>query len=276
MGANGRTTRYRIGDYARYMGVTPDFLKHYEQLGLITPFVGENGYRHYPFAESSRLLSCLSLRSYGIPLKEIEPMLRKDDTEAFCQKLDAYADALRKQIAFDQAIVREHEQLSRWIARMDGRMEDWRVAELPACLFLPHTDLYTFLGDARIYDLLSVWTSYMPMVKSCLRITPAEGGSRPSFCWGLAVPEEIAVAHQLPTNDIVERLPARKVFVLDYNGLKHLPEEAPLEHRYRHFLSRMQALNLHPTGPVFQTVLFHTHDADGIVQEHGYMTAPVD
>lgn len=26
---------YRIGDYARYMGVTPDFLKHYEENGLL-------------------------------------------------------------------------------------------------------------------------------------------------------------------------------------------------------------------------------------------------
>ena len=47
---------YRIGEYARYMGVTPDFLKHYEQFGLITPSVAENGYRYYPFRESSRLL----------------------------------------------------------------------------------------------------------------------------------------------------------------------------------------------------------------------------
>ena len=59
---------YRIGEYARYMGVTPDFLKHYEQFGLITPSVAENGYRYYPFRESSRLLDCLALRGYGTPL----------------------------------------------------------------------------------------------------------------------------------------------------------------------------------------------------------------
>lgn len=66
--------RYRIGDYAHYMGVTPDLLKHYEQIGLITPSVSESGYRFYPFNQSSRLLSCMTLRSYGVPLKEMRDM----------------------------------------------------------------------------------------------------------------------------------------------------------------------------------------------------------
>ena len=27
---------YRIGDYAKYLGVTPDFLKHYEQFRFVS------------------------------------------------------------------------------------------------------------------------------------------------------------------------------------------------------------------------------------------------
>ena len=118
---------YRIGEYARYMGVTPDFLKHYEQFGLITPSVAENGYRYYPFRESSRLLDCLALRGYGTPLKEMRGMLLEDDADAFRQKLDERAEALRRQIAFNQAVVKEHEVLSRWMTRMEGREEDWHV-----------------------------------------------------------------------------------------------------------------------------------------------------
>ncbi len=34
--------QYRIGDYAHYMGVTSDFLKHYEQFHLISSEVMEN------------------------------------------------------------------------------------------------------------------------------------------------------------------------------------------------------------------------------------------
>ena len=99
MGKQSDKKTYRIGDYARYMGVTPDFLKHYEQFGLVTPEVAENGYRYYPFRESSRLLDCLALRGYGVPLREMSGMLHEDDASAFCQKLDERAEALRRQIA---------------------------------------------------------------------------------------------------------------------------------------------------------------------------------
>ena len=267
-------TPYRIGEYARYMGVTPDFLKHYEQFGLITPRVAENGYRYYPFRESSRLLDCLALRGYGTPLKEMRGMLLEDDAVAFRQKLDERADALRRQIAFHQAVVKEHEALSRWMTRMEGREEDWHVVELPALLFLPHTDLYTFLDDPRIYEVLSEWTPYMPMVKSCLRITPSDAG--PAYCWGLGVREDFAQAHALPVSGVVERLPARKAFVLDYCGWQVSPGESPLNKHYKRFLSRMEALRLRPTGATYLTVLFHTHDADGTRRDHGFMAAQVE
>lgn len=267
---------YRIGDYARYMGVTPDFLKHYEQFDLITPRIAQNGYRYYPFHESSRLLDCLVLRGYGVPLKEMSGMLREDDADAFCQKLDERADTLRRQIAISQAVVQEHERLSRWMARMKGREEDWHVLELPALLFLPHTNLYTFLDDPRIYELLSDWTPYMPMVKSCLRITPAEGGGTPAYCWGLIVRQDFAQTYDLPTNDALEVLPARKAFVLDYCGWQVSPGESPLQRHYERFLSRMEALRLRPAGSVYLTVHFHTHDADGTRRDHGFMAAAVE
>lgn len=268
------TKAYRIGEYTRYLGVTPDFLKHYEQFGLINPRAAQNGYRYYPFSESSRLLDCLALRGYGVPLKEMSSMLLRDDAAAFRQKLDERADALRRQIAFNQAVVQEHESLSRWMTRMEGREEDWHVVELPALLFLPHTDLYTFLDDPRIYEVLSDWTPYMPMVKSCLRITPTDEG--PTYCWGLSIREEFAQAHALPVNSVVERLPARKAFVLDYCGWQVAPGESPLKKHYERFLSRMEALRLRPAGAVYLTVLFHTHDADGTRRDHGFMAVSVE
>ena len=182
----------------------------------------------------------------------------------------------QRQIAVSQAVVQEHERLSRWMARMEGREEDWHVVELPALLFLPHTDLYTFLDDPRIYEVLSGWTPYMPMVKSCLRITAAKDGGSPAYCWGLGVRQDFAQEYGLPTNGVLEVLPARKAFVLDYCGWQVSPGESPLQKHYERFLSRMEALNLRPVSSVYLTVLFHTHDADGTRRDHGYMAAAVE
>lgn len=55
MSNNEKTfTHYRIGDFAKYLGVTSDFLKHYEEAGLIDVVQRASGYRYYPFNLSSR------------------------------------------------------------------------------------------------------------------------------------------------------------------------------------------------------------------------------
>ena len=38
--------QYRIGDFAKYLGVTPDLLKHYEDMGIIQSIRSESGYRY--------------------------------------------------------------------------------------------------------------------------------------------------------------------------------------------------------------------------------------
>lgn len=49
-------TNYCIGEFAEYMGVTPDFLKHYEECGLLDVHHRENGYRYFNFDQCSRIL----------------------------------------------------------------------------------------------------------------------------------------------------------------------------------------------------------------------------
>ena len=67
--------QYRIGDYAKYLGVSPDFLKHYEEQGLITPSRSGSGYRYYSFTTTMRLIECVRLRNYGMTLREIREIL---------------------------------------------------------------------------------------------------------------------------------------------------------------------------------------------------------
>ena len=38
--------QYRIGDFARYLGVTAEFLKHYQESGLLDVTQRASGYRY--------------------------------------------------------------------------------------------------------------------------------------------------------------------------------------------------------------------------------------
>lgn len=94
----GKMIYYRIGEYARKMGVTPDFLKYYERLGILHAQTLENGYRYYPFNQSSKILECMRLKNYGFSVRSIEAMF-SDDLTAVQQKMDEQIQELEEKAA---------------------------------------------------------------------------------------------------------------------------------------------------------------------------------
>ncbi len=48
-----------------------DFLKHYEDLGILTPSRSESGYRYYPFTATMILIECIRLRNFGMTLRAL-------------------------------------------------------------------------------------------------------------------------------------------------------------------------------------------------------------
>ena len=106
--------RYRIGDYAHYMGVGRDFLKHYEKCGLLSADHHDNGYRHFGFEQSSLILECMRLRNCGYTVREMGGMLRDLSGVEVRQSLHEAREALEKRIKHTQAIAAEIERLEEW------------------------------------------------------------------------------------------------------------------------------------------------------------------
>ncbi|GGK35345.1 MerR family transcriptional regulator [Nocardia camponoti] len=63
---------WAIADVAKMSGVTARTLRHYDDIGLLTPArVGANGYRYYEQSQLLRLQQILVLRELGLGLAEI-------------------------------------------------------------------------------------------------------------------------------------------------------------------------------------------------------------
>lgn len=271
-----RLPQFRIGEYSRKMGVTPDFLKHYEQHRLVTSIPRDNGYRYYPFRQSFKILECLRLRGYGIPVREMSVMLNDDDADEVMLKLSERTRKLQQQIRFDEAVVEEHRRFSDFYSRTKLSGEYWQIAHTEEMIFLPHTQQYDFLEDERIYEILESWQNLMPMVKSCMRI-PAGGfgrQDRPDFHWGLIVPKRIALQFDLPLNDAVIALPPRKLFLYDF-----CCTETPHLHYYstyhRRVYEKMSQMGLSPTGDIHMVVHMYTN-INSSLQCYGTYAVPID
>ena len=266
---------YRIGDYAKYLGVTPDFLKHYEQFRFVSSETKGNGYRYYPFGQSYKILECMRLRNYGMSLRDIDVALVDDDPDTLMEKLDARVCAIEQQIRFEQAIVQEHRQMREWYAQMKDKDEDWFVAQSEEMLFLPHTSRRNFLKDSRIYDILGDWLALMPLVKSCMRVPMPTDFSSPleDYAWGLLVPASVAEAFSLPLNDAVLRLPPRKTFFYHFSG-KTWPQLNPQDLLHSGVYKKLSELSLSPTDDIYMTMYMYTHiNSDSL--RFGYYAVPI-
>ncbi len=207
--------QYRIGDFAKYLGVTPDLLKHYEEVGILQPQRSESGYRYFPFNAASIMIESVRLRNYGLTLREIREILVNHSVDnADMERLfEQNRERLRQEIQLDEALLREHEEFLRWKAPLEERNWDWEIRRSEAMLFLPHTNRDDFLQDPRIYEIVSDWMSFVPLVKSAMRVDP-EG----VLTWGFITPAREAEHLGLPLNGAVEHIPAKKIFYYKYKG----------------------------------------------------------
>jgi DNA-binding transcriptional MerR regulator len=98
-----------VKQVSKASGVTVRALHHYDHIGLLTPPVGPNGYRHYGQPEMLRLQHILFYRELGIPLAEIARILDDPAFDSRAALLD-----LRRRIACE--IAQRHE-LARTIDR---------------------------------------------------------------------------------------------------------------------------------------------------------------
>lgn len=66
----------RIGELARQAGVTTRTIRHYEQLGLVTPHErASSGFRYYTDHELARLHKIGQLKDLGLSLEDIAQVL---------------------------------------------------------------------------------------------------------------------------------------------------------------------------------------------------------
>ena len=71
---------FKIGEFSRLSRVSVRMLRHYDQLGLLTPSQTDpfTGYRYYSAEQLPRLNRIIALRDLGFSLEQITGMLEED------------------------------------------------------------------------------------------------------------------------------------------------------------------------------------------------------
>jgi len=120
----------KIGDFARLSHVSVATLRHYDEIGLLTPIAVDSltGYRYYAVAQLPRLNRIVALTDLGFSLDQIQRVLQDDLT------LDQLRGMLMlKQAEVEQNVAAAHARLDRITVQLrrieqEDRMPEYDVA----------------------------------------------------------------------------------------------------------------------------------------------------
>jgi len=99
--------RLTIGDFSRMTLVSIKALRHYHELGLLTPAVVDpvSGYRLYEPGQVATAQVIRRFRDLGMPLEEIRQVLEAPDVQARNQVIVAHMQRMQAQLAATQSVV---------------------------------------------------------------------------------------------------------------------------------------------------------------------------
>jgi DNA-binding transcriptional MerR regulator len=107
---------FKIGDFSKFSRVSVRMLRHYDQLGLLTPARVDphSGYRFYTADQLPRLNRILALKDLGFPLEQIAELIEQP------LSTDEMRGMLRvRQLELEEQLERDQARLTRIEARIE-------------------------------------------------------------------------------------------------------------------------------------------------------------
>lgn len=194
---------YKIGTFAKNLGVTTSLLKHYEKYHLITSNKNEiNGYRYYGFTQTPTILRIKQLQKLGFTLREIATMLKSCTTEEMSIKIQEKIEDIHTELFEKQLLLKEAEHIQKHLHQInqDQFEGNWTIEETPAMYFLPHSKQLDFVElDETKSEQLKSWIDHFPLTKQATLVS----NHTDEYQYGLAIEQQIAHRLNLPMQSSV-------------------------------------------------------------------------
>lgn len=140
---------FRIGEMAKLFNLSVSSIRHYEDMGLLTPerIDPETGYRYYSTRQFEAFNAIRYLRALGMPLESIADFLQNRDIDKIEEKLSVQR----------QAVVEKQQELERIKRKIDARLDQLRDAkssrlDVIECVSAPERRLFWMERKLKIKE----------------------------------------------------------------------------------------------------------------------------
>lgn len=183
--------KYKIGDVARMLGISPDLLRYYEKKGIVHPQKGEhNDYRYYDSWDVNFLMDCLWFKPFNFSIEEIAHLVTDSDFNTLSAAMEEKEAQLEKSIRHQQLLL-ERLRVQRLEMKRGKEMLgkcDVVMSRETICFMNRHN--FAYVDDPALTGLNQAWLQYMPFIRRCFEIRlndlPGQDGAG-NFSWGMSL-----------------------------------------------------------------------------------------
>ncbi len=202
--------RYKIGDVAKILGISPDLLRYYEKKGVVRPVKDKtNDYRYYEAWDINFLVDCLWFKNFGFGIEQIAHIVSDSTCDELMQTMEEKQTELREAIHHQQLLLRRAEQYCDGIARARALLGQCDLSPSPETV--RYLNRYNFLYDKSpdLQQLGQEWLQYMPFIHRCFEIEREvliRGGSE--YAWGFSLDMDYVREFKVNVEPPVVHLPS--------------------------------------------------------------------
>jgi DNA-binding transcriptional MerR regulator len=205
--------KYKIGDVAKILGISPDLLRYYEKKGVVMPMKGKhNDYRYYDFWDINFLLDCLWFKNFGFSIDQISDMVKtlsvEDLDKLFLQK----EDELHATIARCELLIHRSEEYRRDLKTARELLGVCEIVDSPE--YIRYLNRYTddFDNSPALQKLSHDWLGLMPCTHRCFEISQEEllSPTGSEHAWGLSLGMEYVRLLNVSTAPPVVHIPSHR------------------------------------------------------------------
>ncbi len=261
-------SEYKIGDFANYLGVTPDLLKHYEKYNIIQGVKDEQtNYRYYSFWQSSNILYSKMYQNMGFTLKEIAHLISEATTEELFLELNSKSACISETIKKQDYILNSIKELISYEREIKTNSFDgvWEIKNIEDFYFLPHSENCKYseelIGNVEVQQ----WINLLPVTSLCTKIG-FQDGEEESIYFGLSVGGECARKFDFDLSRPIEKVTGNKVLI--YKSRQVAIKADPLKLSDRLLKEPMELIEKHSfkiKGDIYIKTLFQTMENDETV-----------
>ena len=255
---------FKIGEFSRLSRVSVRMLRHYDQLGLLTPSQTDpfTGYRYYSAEQLPRLNRIIALRDLGFSLEQIAGMLEEDlSADQLLGMLKLKRAEVEEQMKSEQQKLRRLEVRIRQMSEApEGATYDVVLRDIEPELVAAYRELAA--DDDRIQQMFDMLETYVAQYdgaradKPPLSIYYDDEYREKDMDIEVAVP----LRYPIPESEIirVRQLPR----LSNVACVVHVGEYSDIYQAYNALLAWIEANEYQMAGPIREIYL--RYGADGL------------